>query len=261
MFLRISSKRAGLALSAIVGGAFLMVAALSPGCKGVVVETIQTIPAPILGQTGSPCDPGDGKQANFGGYGVGAASLAGLVAACNSGICLVNHVQGRAACPLGQAAPTLCAGPGDTSCASGMSCAAAGPSGPYCYLESVDGGASVFNASTCESGLCNSPRHTCQCTSDAQCPEGTACDPLTQECTQYVCHHVGECQSPGATDGESQMSNANRFGGCPRWDGQAAHIRTQNGDVGVGVTSYEGGTDGFAIGQANLDVFVTFNHD
>src|SRR5690242_14619917 len=134
MFHRISSKRAELVLSAIVGGALLAVVALSPACKGVVVETIQPIPAPILGQTGSPCDPGDGKQADFAGYRVGEINIAGPLAACNSGICLVNHVQGRADCPLGQAEPTRCAGPGDTSCPSGMSCAAAGPSGPYCYF-------------------------------------------------------------------------------------------------------------------------------
>ena len=95
------------------------------------------------------------------------------------------------------------AGPDDTSCGAGSSCTASAWTGPFCSTSTVDGGPAVQDPSTCASGACNSPRNTCQCTSDAQCAGGTRCDPATKECMQYVCHRAGECQSAAATDAEN----------------------------------------------------------
>jgi hypothetical protein len=189
---RISSKRAGLVLSAIVGGGLLGVAALSPGCKGVVVTTIEPIPPPTVGETGDPCRPEDEARPDFAGFKVTEENIESRSGACNSGVCLVNHIQGRAGCPLGQAEPTGCAGPTDTSCANGASCVPGAVPKPYCY-----------HATECESGVCDQSSHACQCTSDAQCPQGAACDTVTKECRQYVCHRPGECQSADATDAEN----------------------------------------------------------
>lgn len=200
---RTGSKRTGRVIPAIAGGVLLAVAAFSPACKGVVVQTLQPSPEPIVGEIGYPCQTGDENSPNFAGYRVTEENVADRIKGCNSGVCLVNHVQGRADCPLGQEAPSPCAGPSDPSCGAGFTCAAAGTAGPFCYFPSVDGGAPDVNPSNCPSGVCNSPRNTCQCTTDAQCPDGSTCDPATKECTRYVCHHVGECQSAGATEAEN----------------------------------------------------------
>lgn len=195
--------RASRIVPCAAAGILLTVAALSPGCKGVEVQTLQPVVEPSAGNIGDPCLSGDEANPAFEGFRVNETTFISPVAACSSKICLVNHVQGRADCPLGQPAPTPCSGPGDTSCGSGSSCVAAGQNGPTCYLTSVDGGTPVLDASNCASGVCNTARKTCQCTSDAQCPQGTACNPDTQECTSYVCHSAGECQSADATDAEN----------------------------------------------------------
>ena len=203
MIYRIDRKHLGRVVPAIAGGLLLATAALAPACKGVVVQTIEPIPPPTIGEIGDPCRINDENSPEFVGFGVTEEWIDNRSKACNSGICLINHVQGSADCPLGQSAPTYCAGPGDASCKGGASCVAAGFVGNWCYYTPVDGGAAELNASLCESGVCNSPQNTCQCTSDAQCPQFTACDPVTQECTQYVCHTAGECQTPDATDAEN----------------------------------------------------------
>lgn len=200
---RTASARAWRVVPAVAAGILLAVAALSPGCKGVEVQTLQPVAEPTPGNIGDPCLNPDELYPSVSGHRVNETVLLKPFNACSTGICLINHVQGRATCPLGQDAPTICAGPNDTSCGSGLSCVAAGQNGPTCYFTSEDGGAPVLDASDCLSGVCNPVRNTCQCTSDAHCPQGTACDPVTQECTRYVCHRPGECQSADATDAEN----------------------------------------------------------
>jgi Cys-rich repeat protein len=198
---RIDRKRTGRAIPALAAAALLTTAAaIAPACKGVVVTTIEPVPPPTIGEVGDPCRPQEERHPDFAGYKVNELQLEDRVSTCNSGVCLINHIQGRTDCPLGQAAPTPCTGPGDTSCGDGSSCTASAWTGPFCTVTSVDGGPPVQDPVGCASGACNSPHHTCQCTSDAQCPAGARCDPATKECTQYVCHHEGDCQSPGAPD-------------------------------------------------------------
>lgn len=202
---RSDSKVSGRVAPAMaLGLLFAAAAALAPACKGVVAQTIVPIPPASVGEIGDPCDPHDEDSPSFAGYKVAEENIASLVKDCNSGICLANHVQGRRDCPLGQAAPTPCQGPSDASCGAGSSCVAAGLSGPWCNSVSVDGGPAELDASACISGLCNSsPRSTCRCTADAQCPVGAACDAVTQECAHFVCHRAGACQSSDATDAEN----------------------------------------------------------
>jgi hypothetical protein len=209
MTYRADIKLTGRVVPAIALG-LLLAAAVAPACKGVVVQTIEPVPPappPTVGEIGDPCRPQDERHPDFAGYGLNEINIEDRFSACNSGICLINHIQGRTDCPLGQAAPTPCAGPGDTSCGAGSTCTASAWTGPYCSASSVDGGAPVQDPSTCASGVCNSPRNTCQCTSDAQCPQGARCDPDTKECTRYVCHRAGDCQSEGATDDENAGKN------------------------------------------------------
>ncbi len=201
---RASIARASRVVPCIAAGILLTVAALSPGCKGVEVQTLQPIVEPSAGNIGDPCLAGDEANPAFTGYKVAEENIASPFAACSSGICLVNHVQGRPGCPLGQAAPTPCAGPSDTSCAGGSSCVLAGPTGPFCAHTSIDGGPPQPDGSSCASGVCNEQSNTCMCTSDAQCPSGAACDPVTKECSRYVCHAPGACQSAEATDTDNE---------------------------------------------------------
>src|SRR4051812_30402773 len=109
MTYRDDRKFAGRVAPAIaIGLLFAATAALAPACKGVVAQTIAPIPPPSVGEIGDPCDPHDEDSPSFAGYRVAEENMASLVKDCNSGVCLVNHVQGRQDCPLGQAAPTPC---------------------------------------------------------------------------------------------------------------------------------------------------------
>lgn len=204
MSYRIDRRRPARLLAVIAAASLLATtAALAPACKGVVVTTIEPVPPPTVGEIGDPCRPDDERHPDFAGFKVNAINIDGRSSACSSGVCLINHIQGRTDCPLGQAAATPCAGPGDTSCEAGSTCTASAWTGPYCSSSTVDGGPPVQDPSTCASGACNASRNTCQCTSDAQCPAGARCNPATKECTQYVCHRAGECQSAAATDAEN----------------------------------------------------------
>lgn len=193
---RDGKRRAGRVVPLVAAAMLLPAAAIAPACNGVVVTTIDPIPPPSAGQIGDPCQPGDERRSDFAGYQVPEESIANRFAACNSGVCLVNHVQGRADCPLGQEAPKHCAGAGDSSCGAGASCVPANDVrvGPYC-----DDGP----APQCGSGVCNTPHNACKCTSDDQCPDLTACNAATHECAMYVCHRPGDCQSADAPDAEN----------------------------------------------------------
>ncbi|WP_437296459.1 hypothetical protein [Sorangium sp. So ce426] len=188
---------------AIAGGAALASALILAGCKDITVEPItpilqQSVDA-VPGEIGDPCVPPDEGDPRFSGFAVSENVIYDHHDQCISGICLVNHFQGRVSCPLGQAAPAPCAGPGDSSCGAAGSCVAAGAAGPYCDPQAPDGG-----ASQCASGVCNAQRGSCECTADAQCPAGTACDPGSRQCRQYVCHEEGSCQTAGASDAENE---------------------------------------------------------
>ncbi|NUQ75973.1 MAG: hypothetical protein HUU21_20730 [Polyangiaceae bacterium] len=115
---------------------------------------------------GAPCVPYSEMNPEFSGYKVTEESiLTGMPACGSSGVCLVNHFQGRVTCPLGQPAPKPCSGPQDASCGVDSQCVAA-----------------VTLALSCVTSL--------------DCPDGAFCDGETLKCTNYVCH-TGACQIPG----------------------------------------------------------------
>ncbi|WP_437941760.1 hypothetical protein [Sorangium sp. So ce341] len=188
---------------AIAGSAALLSAVILPGCKDITVEPITPISrqnvAPAPGEIGDPCVPPDEGDPRFSGFALGENILYENHEQCGSGMCLVNHFQGRVSCPLGQAAPAPCAGPGDASCGAGASCVAASAVGPFCDPQAADGG-----AAQCASGVCNAQWGACECTADEQCPPGSACDPGSRQCKQYVCHEPGSCQTAGASDAENE---------------------------------------------------------
>jgi hypothetical protein len=72
----------------------------------VVVCTIpRVVPshAPVLSAPlGAPCVPGDEYSAHFSSYSLEEVTIETESPACDSGLCVVNHMQGRASCPYGQ---------------------------------------------------------------------------------------------------------------------------------------------------------------
>ncbi|HVR18059.1 MAG TPA: hypothetical protein VMS65_00135, partial [Polyangiaceae bacterium] len=54
------------------------------------------------GEVGAPCLPSDERLSRFRGFAVEELNIDDGSAECASGICLVNHFQGRVSCPYGQ---------------------------------------------------------------------------------------------------------------------------------------------------------------
>jgi hypothetical protein len=128
----------------VIAGAVLLAVAVSAyGCKDLVVETIQPVTQDAgsgVAQVGDPCIPTDEDSAAFPGFDVDEFNLEGQFNACTSGICLVNHFQGRVTCPLGQAAPASCDGDAGCPAASCQTAAASAAenAGKSCCAEGSD---------------------------------------------------------------------------------------------------------------------------
>ncbi|MFO0590059.1 MAG: hypothetical protein U0441_21135 [Polyangiaceae bacterium] len=113
---------------------------------------------------GNPCIAPDELDPAFSGFDMTEYSISPPSADCSAGsVCLQYHFQGRASCPHGQAAPTPCAGPGDTSCPSGE-CV------PACAPDTAD----------CGTFVCHVPGD-CQLAIDVDYPmnDGACCVPGT----------------------------------------------------------------------------------
>jgi hypothetical protein len=63
--------------------------------------------SPSPGATGSPCIPDDEYDPTFQAFSVLDVSTETKDTACSTGLCLVNHFQGRVTCPYGQTAPGM----------------------------------------------------------------------------------------------------------------------------------------------------------
>ena len=106
-------------------------------------------PKPVA-KLGEGCFSGSEYNPNFRGYSIDQVNVEDRSSACETGICLQNHFQGRASCPYGQAAgdgdcliagghdpvkgqvlPQLVARQADVASICSCQCAGSGP-GPYC---------------------------------------------------------------------------------------------------------------------------------
>jgi hypothetical protein len=175
------------------------VAGLAHGCTEIVARPIGSTLSEGPGALGDPCLPDLEKGSFFAGFSVAQLSVVSNdFNACQTGICLINHFQGRVSCPLGQAAPEPCKGPNDLeSCPGGKKCVEAGVVPVFCE-------AGVAGQCDAYGGVCNTLKGACECSADAHCPEGTTCDVATKECKRYVCQNpTAGCQSPEATDDEN----------------------------------------------------------
>lgn len=171
------------------------VAGIVHGCSDIVVQPVGKALTGGPGKMGDPCIPDSEKNYQFPGFKVSEINLVSNdFDACETGVCLVNHFQGRVSCPLGQPAPKPCHGGDDTTtCAADEKCVEAGV-------------LPVFCEGTCYplGSVCNSLKGACECSTDAHCPEGTTCDTATKECKRYVCRGpAAGCQSADASDEEN----------------------------------------------------------
>jgi hypothetical protein len=185
------------------------------GLVGLVgVAAVGLVPlACTAGGVGVPCTPEDEYSFRFPGFKVTEDIIESRSFQCATRICLVNHVQGRVSCPLGQPAPkdnqelegctpvfengVYVAKQG--SCKKGDICAEAGSFSPGCDpTQGAD--ADNFCKGLGAGAKCN-PAGFCQCETDADCVFVTdavvSCDKKTKQCTSYACHKPGDCQQVG----------------------------------------------------------------
>lgn len=59
-------------------------------------------PSNVLGSIGDPCLPAEELHPMFNGYSLSEVALDSGNPTCDSGLCVVNHFQGRVSCPYGQ---------------------------------------------------------------------------------------------------------------------------------------------------------------
>jgi hypothetical protein len=143
---------------------------------------------------GEPCALGEEASPSFAGTAVGEINLETGSLACTSGICLVNHFQGRASCPYGQTAEEIEAGEG--------SCRTLGAGGPVTVPVPpglVDRPAEQVSTCSCR---CGGPGPGPFCV----CPESMECAPLIEdlgfggeELAGSYCIPAGAVYDPRAT--------------------------------------------------------------
>ena len=111
------------AVCALASGALVVAALIGHGCSGNTTETQVPAPdagsgaAPDAGGIGAACISPSESSPSFGGFVVYENAIE-TSTACASGLCLINHFQGRVSCPLGQAAPAPCTDAGSAGCMS-----------------------------------------------------------------------------------------------------------------------------------------------
>ena len=160
-----------------------------------------------VGGVGDPCIPEDEYDPQFPGFTLSLENIESRSFQCQTRICLVNHIQGRVSCPLGQAAPTACGvlqGDGSVAaiaktdpnfpCDTGEDCIET-----VAIAQDCDPGA----ANTCPPpGSCNKDGKFCECQpANLQTPPaaGYICDTKSHQFRSFVCHKKNNCQQIGAS--------------------------------------------------------------
>jgi hypothetical protein len=170
-----------------------MTRSILTGLLGLLsVSAIAIVPlACQSGGVGDPCIPEDEYSADFSGFKVSEENIESRSFQCETRICLVNHFQGRVSCPLGQP-PQVACGPSE-GCDGGQECVKAGN-----FIQ-----ACVKNDDCGANRRCNVNGKFCECGTDADCPQSGSvpyyCDAKSHQCTTYVCHTKGSCQTADGT--------------------------------------------------------------
>ncbi|MBI4701533.1 MAG: hypothetical protein HY744_10295 [Deltaproteobacteria bacterium] len=120
---------------------------------------------------GENCTPSLEYRHDFAGFKLSESTIETGHSECGTGVCLVNHFQGRVTCPNGQNKPMPCGG--DSDC-GGEKCKQAGVIAPACDpgKNAPDG----TNQEDCHGLKCNPSGRYCECNSNADCAmEGYSC--------------------------------------------------------------------------------------
>ncbi|HEX6274805.1 MAG TPA: hypothetical protein VFZ53_17305, partial [Polyangiaceae bacterium] len=133
-------------------------------CAGGMLRREDT--APGSGATGDSCLPSQERRVDFQGFALQEVTLDLGTPECQTNLCLVNHFQGRASCPYGQASP-LDADTGPKCFLPGEDAFVDGPVDPQLVERRADDNAIC-------SCRCDGPGPGPFCT----CPEGMRCEPL-----------------------------------------------------------------------------------
>ena len=165
------------------------------------------------GGIGDPCVPEDEYQSGFAGFKVTEENIESRSFQCESRICLVNHLQGRVSCPLGQPPIVDSSLPGrhacspDTpgTCAGSEQCVPAEVSTRPCDPGKPDQGAADCAG---HGSSCHPEGRFCQCNDSSECAEAGAgfhCDASDKRCKSFVCHQPGNCQSTNAAPEQNRI--------------------------------------------------------
>lgn len=160
------------------------------------------------GGIGDPCIPEDEYNPSFAGFKVTEDNIESRSFQCQSRICLVNHFQGRVTCPEGQAAPTVCTD-NEGACTGEEVCERAAVFAPPPDVDTDNDG-----KPDCPAGFtAQKEGNYCACDPTANaCPTGFRCEANPNgggpQCTSFVCHKPGECQTENANDGASADAGA-----------------------------------------------------
>jgi hypothetical protein len=176
-----------------------------------------TVESPV----GTPCTPVREHNPAFGGFRISEQTYETDVPECGTGVCLINHFQGRTSCPLGQLAPTDASGnlgcvpdfdgqgryvEAQGSCSTGQTCARAGSVSPLCVPQQGDA-ADQFCLDAGAGSKCNQDGF-CECDSNADCLNQTgvvvSCEVDSHQCIAYACQSNLGCQQAGASPQDNQ---------------------------------------------------------
>lgn len=189
---------------------------LVTGFALVTVCVVALFPAGCQsGGIGDPCVPEDEYQAGFAGFKVTEENIESRSFQCETRICLVNHLQGRVSCPLGQPPIVDASLPGRHACSPDApgACAASEQCVPSEVItRSCDPDQSDQGAGDCagHGGYCNPEGRFCQCNDSAACAgagAGFHCDAADKRCKSYVCHQPGNCQDTYASPEQNRTVN------------------------------------------------------
>jgi hypothetical protein len=159
------------AVVVVVAGGLLLGCGDDDKEVGVDKSVPVTPTGPANAPLGAPCITEDEWQPDFSSFATSEINVSSGHLGCESGICLVNHFQGRVSCPYGQAAP------GDPNQLDSPPCLL--PDGPERVAAEVP--PQLVNRRSRDAATCS-----CRCDGPAgtgpfcSCPIGFQCVPLIE---------------------------------------------------------------------------------
>jgi hypothetical protein len=176
------------------------------GLAGIGVLSLMPLACGVSG-IGDPCTPEDEFSPVFAGFKVSEENIESRSFQCQSRLCLVNHFQGRASCPLGQPPPVNCGS--DSDCAGtevdGVKAVCVPAPTPAVSCDpAADPSDPLHPGIACAGtgGACDEKGKFCTCISTCPDPSQQCVEVVpggAKACTSKVCHVPGLCQNGEGT--------------------------------------------------------------